>query len=420
MTTATATGSQTAYDAITRLFEGEPEAKANPVPLYHAIREHDPIYFRESPYGNAWHLTHYPDIAAALKDPRFSAERNFGDGNDARMREMPAVEQERVAEFRRYGELWMLTRDPPDHTRLRGLVLKAFTPRVVESLRPHIEAIVDDLLAAIGTQSETDVIQSLAYPLPATVIAELLGVPVADRDRFRRWSDSLVNVQSFKDEAAFADFREMVDYLRAAAHARAGAMGDDLLSNLIAAREANDALTEDELIAQAMLLLVAGHETTTNLIGNGLLALMNHPDQLAKLEADPALLPNAVEELLRYDSPVQFTTRTVKEDLEFGGRRMQRGQTVFLWLGAANHDPAQFPDPDALDLARAGAKAHLSFATGIHFCIGAALARMEGQIALGALLRRYPQVRRAEAGLVQWRPNPTLRGLARLPVVLKG
>ena len=416
--TVTETSAQTAYDAITRLLAGEPEAKANPVPLYHAIRDHDPIYFRESPYGNAWHLTHYADIAAALKDPRFSADRNFGDGNDSRMQEVSAVEQERIQEFRRYSELWMLTRDPPDHTRLRGLVLKAFTPRVVESLRPHIQTIVDDLLAAIGAQRETDVIQSLAYPLPATVIAELLGVPVSDRDRFRRWSDSLVNVQSFQDEAAFADFREMVSYLRDAAHARGEALSDDLLSNLIAAREANDALTEDELIAQAMLLLVAGHETTTNLIGNGLLALMNHPDELAKLESNPALLPNAVEELLRYDSPVQFTTRTVMQDLEFGGKRMARGQTVFLWLGAANHDPAQFPDPDTLDLARVGAKAHLSFATGIHFCIGAALARMEGQIALGAFLHRYPHVHRGESGPVQWRPNPTLRGLALLPVTL--
>ncbi len=414
----TETGAQTAYDTITRLFAGEPEAKANPVPLYHLIRDHDPIYFRESPYGNAWHLTHYADIAAALKDPRFSADRNFGDGNDVRAQQLSVAEQERVQEFRRYSDLWMLTRDPPDHTRLRGLVLKAFTPRVIESLRPHIQTIVDDLLAAIDTRDETDVIESLAYPLPATVIAELLGVRVADRDRFRRWSDALVNVQSFQDEAAFAGFREMVDYLRATAHARTETLGADLLSNLITAREANEALTEDELIAQAMLLLVAGHETTTNLIGNGLLALMNHPVELAKLEADPALLPNAVEELLRYDSPVQFTSRTVREDGEFGGKRMARGQTVFLWLGAANHDPAQFADPDTLDLARTGAKAHLSFATGIHFCIGAALARMEGQIALGALLNRYPQVRRAESGPVQWRPNPSLRGLARLPVTL--
>jgi len=280
--TATETGSQTAYDAITRLLGGEPEAKANPVPLYHAMRDHDPVFFRESPYGNAWHLTHYADIAAVLKDPRFSADRNFGDGNDVRMQQMSAIEQERLQEFAHYGALWMLTRDPPDHTRLRGLVLKAFTPRVIESLRPHIETIVDDLLADIGAQGETDVIQSLAYPLPATVIAELLGVPVGDRDRFRRWSDSLINVQSFQDEAAFVGFREMVDYLRAAAHARAGALGDDLLSNLIIAREANDALTEDELIAQAMLLLVAGHETTTNLIGNGLLALERITESLAR------------------------------------------------------------------------------------------------------------------------------------------
>lgn len=418
--TATLPAATVADDAIAKIFGRDANALANPVPLYHAMRESAPVHRREESYGVAWHLTRYDDIAFALKDPRFSAERSF---NDPQMRaHLTDAGRERAEEFARYASRWLIAIDPPDHTRLRGLVLKAFTPRVVESLRPRIEGIVDELLNDAATRGEMDVMHDFAYPLPATVIAELLGVPVADRDRFKRWSDSLINVQSFDDEGAHRDFREMVDYLRDAVHARANAdLTSDLLTALVHAREERDALSEDELIAQAMLLLVAGHETTTNLIGNGLLALFRHPEQLRRLRDDPTLLPNATEELLRYDGPVQLTSRTAKAEIELRGTRIAAGSPVILWLGAANHDPARFVNPDALDLARPDAKGHLAFAHGIHFCVGAALARMEGQIALGALLHRFPDVRPAadtDLATPEWGPNPALRGLLHLPVTL--
>ncbi len=312
----------------------------------------------------------------------------------------------------------MLVVDPPDHTRLRTLVQKAFTPRVVERLRPRIEALVKEALDEAEARGSMDLVADLAYPLPVTVIAELLGVPVEDRSAFRRWSDALVGAL---DPVALTDRRSAVLAARDALHAylervvaeRRAAPRDDLISRLVEAEEQGDRLSGPELLAMGVLLLVAGHETTVNLIGNGINALLAHPDQLARLRDEPELIEPAVEELLRYDSPVQLTGRVALEELELGGRRVEPGQMLMLLLGAANRDPRVFAEPERLDLGR-DPNPHLAFGRGIHFCLGAPLARLEGQIAIRELVRRFPTLRLA--GTPERRPTVTLRGFASLPL----
>jgi pimeloyl-[acyl-carrier protein] synthase len=316
----------------------------------------------------------------------------------------------------------MLFRDPPDHTRLRTLVSKAFTPRVIEGLRPHIQQIVDGLLDRVRDRRAMDLIADLAFPLPVIVISEMLGVPAADRDRFRQWS---LDVARSLDAIALpvgpeviergnAARRALADYFRGLIAERRRRPQADLLSGLIAAEEQGDTLSQAELLATCVLLLVAGHETTVNLIGNGMLALLRHPAELRKLGAEPALLPSAVEELLRWDSPVQRTGRITATDVELGGTLIPKGALVSAVLGAANRDPAHFPEPDRLDLARPDNR-HLAFGWGIHFCLGAPLARVEGQIAIGALARRLPGLALA-TDRPEWRESSALRGLRALPV----
>jgi cytochrome P450 len=315
----------------------------------------------------------------------------------------------------------MVFADPPRHTRLRGLVTKAFTPRVVEGLRGRVQAIVDDLLARVEPAGELDVIADLAIPMPTMVIAELLGVPATDRDRLKAWSDdfaAFIGGPTGHDGIARADraIRELTAYFgEAVAHWRREP-GDNLISGLVAVEEWGDSLSADELLATCVILLVGGHETTTNLIGNGLLALLHHPDQLRQLRGDMALIGPAVEELLRYDSPAQMTTRLASEDLTLGGARIGAGQLVKLWLGAGNRDPARFPDPDRLDLGRADNR-HLSFGHGIHFCVGAALARLEGQVALATLVERFPNLVLTGEPLA-YHGTQVFRALKRLPVSL--
>ncbi|POM26855.1 Cytochrome P450 107B1 [Actinomadura rubteroloni] len=330
------------------------------------------------------------------------------------------------------GETWrqgprqrsFLTMDPPDHTRLRRLVSKAFTPRLVERLRPRVTALVDELLdAAAGAR--TDLIAALAYPLPVIVISELLGVPAADRDRFKDWSEALARgldpdfllpeSEIVRREAARAEFNA---YFRALAAERRASPRDDLLSALVAVSDGGDALTEEELLATCVLLLVAGHETTVNLIGNGALALLRNPAQLALFRSQPDAAPAAIEELLRYDPPVQFTLRTAVVDTELGGTPLPKGSFVLLLNGMANRDPSVFAEPDRLDLTRyAGGSAarHLSFGQGIHYCLGAPLARLEGQVALSKLFERNVTM---AAGPVTYRDNLVLRGLESLHVDL--
>jgi pimeloyl-[acyl-carrier protein] synthase len=386
-----------------------PEFVADPYPTYRRLREEDPVH--QSPLG-FWVLTRYDDVVSSLKDPRMTKEP--------------------IAAFvaARFGlpsppggmGLSMLDRDPPDHTRLRGLVSKAFTPRVIEQLRPHIQQIVDGLLDKVEGEPGMDLIEQFAYPLPVIVICEMLGVPVADHERFKGWGldiargldaillppDSPVAQKSMQARHALAAyFRELIAERRTDPR-------DDMLSGLIAAEEAGDKLTEDELLATCILLLVAGHETTVNLIGNGSLALLRHPDQRKRLQGDPGLITTAVEELLRFDGPVQRTARIPSEDVTFGGKTIGKGEMVMPFIGAADRDPAQFPDPDRLDIGRTENR-HIAFGWGIHFCIGAPLARVEGQLAINTLLKRKPKLTLATAE-PQHRQSLTLRGLTSLPV----
>jgi cytochrome P450 len=385
-----------------------PEFVEDPYPTYRRLREEDPVH--QSPLG-FWVLTRYDDVVSSLKDPRLIKEP---------IAAFVAARFGMAAPPTGMG-LSMLDRDPPDHTRLRGLVSKAFTPRMIEHLRPHIQQIVDGLLDKVEGEPGMDLIEQFAYPLPVIVICEMLGVPVADHERFKGWGldiargldaillppDSPVAQRSMQARHALAG------YFRGLIAERRAAPQDDMLSGLIAAEEAGDKLTEDELLATCILLLVAGHETTVNLIGNGSLALLRHPDQRKRLQEDPGLITSAVEELLRFDGPVQRTARIPSEDVTFGGRTIGKGEMVMPFIGAADRDPAQFPDPDRLDIGRADNR-HIAFGWGIHFCIGAPLARVEGQIAINTLLKRKPKL--ALAAPPQHRQSLTLRGLTTLPV----
>jgi cytochrome P450/class 3 adenylate cyclase len=384
-----------------------PEFHANPYPFYHRLRLQDPVH--QSAMG-FWVVTRYSDVVTVLRDARFGRE-DFGPMVSA----VYGEDSERVPRP-------MVFRDPPAHTRLRSLVSKAFTTRVVQGMRPHIQEIVDRLLDRVQGAGAMDVISALAYPLPVTVICEMLGVPDCDHDSMRRWS---ADITRSLDALGLPSDREIVRRGRAARHALGeyfrGLLPErrrnpraDLLSLLIAAEEQGDKLTEDELLATCVLIFIAGHETTVNLIGNGLLALLQHPDQLEVLKENTQLLASAVEELLRYDSPVQRTARVTKTEVELGGKTIPRHALVVAAIGAANRDPERFPDPDRLDLARPD-KDHIAFGFGIHFCLGAPLARIEAQIALGTLLRRLPQLELA-TGTPQWRESSTLRGLKELPI----
>ena len=377
--------------------------RENPYPLYQFLLASAPVQWNDT--LGAWTLARYADVVASLTDARFSADRTRQD--------LPEL-----AESYQFAKS-MLVSDPPDHTRLRALVQKAFTPRMVEQLRPRIIAIVGELLDRIAQRDGAfDVIADFAHPLPVVVIAELLGVPAEDRVRFSEWSavlaaslDPLVS-EDLANRVPGA--RDAVDaYLRGIIAERRKQPRSDLISALVAAEERGDVLSEPELVVMCRLLLIAGHETTVNLIGNGTNALLRHPDQFAKLREDPGLITSAIEELLRYDSPVQMTGRIATEPVQFDGHTVQPGEWILPLLGAANHDPAQFADPERLDITR-NPNAHVAFGRGIHFCLGAPLARLEGQIAIGALVRRFPSL--ALAGEPVRRKQITLRGLQSLPV----
>ncbi|MCH8995266.1 MAG: cytochrome P450 [Chloroflexi bacterium] len=389
-----------------------PEAQANPYPLYRQLREQDPVHRSELMDG--WVLTRYDDVVAVLKDARFSANRRKARN---RFAQQAVAMEEQAGPLARANT--MLSSDPPDHTRLRGLVGKAFTLRVVETMRSHIQEIVDDLLDAVQETGRMDIIQDLAYPLPVIVIAEMLGIPPEQRDTFKRWSDDLVAtlggplVSPETLERGRGSAEEMGEYFHGVIEQRRREPKDDLLSGLIAAEERGEVLSEEELLATCMLLLAAGNETTTNLIGNGMLALFRNPDQFEKLRADPSLTESAIEEFLRYDGPVQGTGRVAKEEIEIGGQVIEEGQLAFCMLGAANRDPAQFSNPEDLDITRQDNR-HIAFGFGIHFCLGAPLARMEAQIAFPTLLRRMPNLRLVDND-VEWGGSFILRGLKRLP-----
>ena len=316
-------------------------------------------------------------------------------------------------------EQTMLFADPPEHTRLRNLVSKAFTPRVIEEYRERIAEIVEEILERAESARRLDVIRDLAYPLPVTVIAEILGVPSEDREAFKRWSDDLaVLLDPFVPAPVFERAQEsaleMHRYLRAVFAERRRHPQRDLISRLVLAEEHGDLLSENELFAVCALVLGGGHETTTNLIGNGVLALLRHPEQRRRLQDDAALMETAVDEFLRYESPVQFTGRTATADCEIGGKRIAEGDFVVLGLGAANRDPVEFPYPERLDVGRRENR-HLAFGAGTHACLGGRLARLEASIAIATLLQRFPDLR-PELDEPQWYPAIVSRGLTTLPV----
>jgi cytochrome P450 len=397
-----------------------PQLLQDPYPFYRMLRTTQPVF--RVPIGDIdspgiWILTRHRDVQAVLKDARFSVVRQR-----AKIVEQYADQLALgVAVGEGGGLRSMLVMDPPDHTRVRGLVSKAFTPRRVAALRPRIEAIVAELLDAIGGR-EWDAIDALAAPLPAIVIAELLGVPSKDHRKFKEWSGELVSAVGAGNPLAVREQFEkalarLVEYLSGIIEERrrSSTPGDDLISAMIEAQEERDALTDAELLATSNLLLLAGHETTTNLIGNGTLALLRHPDQLARLRADRTLLRSAIEELLRFDSPVQATARVPVEDVAIGDATLPAHAMVICGIGAANRDPDAFPEPDRLDLARADDQ-HLSFGFGVHFCLGAPLARLEAEVAFGALLDRFPKLELATDEPLTYRSNFILRGLTRLPL----
>jgi cytochrome P450 len=385
----------------------------NPYAIYAEIRAKRSVHYI-SPSGRPFAvLSRYADVQLALRDPRFGREdfanrlrSNLGDGPLGRS-------------FAR----WMLFHDPPDHTRLRSLVMRAFTPRAVEHLNQRIHQIVNQLLDLLDGRHDFDLIADFAGPLPVLVICELLGVPVEDRHLFAGWSTALAasldNLTSpFADilDKGNAAAAGLTDYFRDLLARRRETPTDDLLTGLLQATEAGAHLTEEELLATCVLLFFAGHETTVNLIGNGMLALFRHPDQLEHLRRTPASASTAVEEILRFDSPVQRSSRVALADVELtGGEVVNVGETVALLIGAANHDPLQFPNPGRLDLTRTNASRHLSFGAGIHYCLGAPLARLEAQVAIAELLRRLPSLRLCDRR-VSWRPTFGLRGLAALHV----
>ena len=395
------------------------EFLADPYPVYDQLRTNDPIFW--SAENSYWILTRYADIAALIQNPRLSSNRIA-----AHASRMPDAAKAHFRPFFTAVSSWMLMIDPPDHTRLRGLVSKAFTPRVVENMRALVQQLVEDMLARVKEQGRMDIMTDLANPLPAIVIAEMLGVPGSDQQQFKSWSDDIamglagIDTAATKEElfglydlgqksylALSSYFSDKVAELRL--HPK-----ENLLSALVQAEEQGDRLTEDELFANCVLLMIAGHETTTNLIGNGILALLRNPDQQETLRLTTDLIIPAVEELLRYDSPVQKMGRIALADIHIGGKQIQKGQLVCFSFGAANRDPEQFALPQQLDITRQPNR-HLAFGHGLHYCVGAALARLEGQIAIKHVLSFLPGLRLASENL-EWRRNFTLRGLMSLPV----
>jgi cytochrome P450 len=388
----------------------EPDIMASPYQLYRELREADPVHW--DPFLHAWVVTRYTDIVTVLS--RFSADRTL---TPERLVEMGLGALNPIIQVM---SRQMLFRDPPAHTRLRNLCASAFTPARVAVLRGHIQDIADSLIDRFIRKGSADIVADLAAPMPAIVTAEMLGVPVSDHEKLKQWSidfaEILGNFQHQPDRVArvATSVRDMKEYFREAIREQEINPHEGLVNSLVRAEVDGVRLTEEEIIANCILTMIGGQETATNLIGSGLLTLLRHPEQLRMLQDDPALIPMAVEELLRFESPIQHTARVAHEDFSLGGKLIRRGQSVLAVLAAGNRDPERFPNPDALDLKR-GDKGHLAFGWSAHFCFGAPLARMEGQIAFSTLLRRLKNLKLASEDFI-WRENLGLRGLSGLPV----
>lgn len=389
-----------------------PEVRANPHPYYAAMREQDP-FFPSTFEDDAYLLTRFADCEAVLRDPRWSS--------DPTHREITGTDLD-VRTAMSFGDAHVLLfTDPPDHTRIRKLMSRAFTPRTVEALRPRVQAIVDELLDGVAERGRVEVVNEIGYVVPVTVICEMLGVPVADRDQFGPWSsDASRLLDGVLDEETtnrgLLGAMQIINYLGELIEDRRRTPRDDLLSVLVHARDDGVGLTDEELRLNTLLLFVAGHETTMNLVGNGTYALLRHRDQLERLRTDPDLVPSAIEELLRYDGPVHLSSRVAVTDVEVNGHRFRAGDQALTIIAAANRDPARFPDPDRLDVGRDDGP-HLTFSYGIHYCLGAALARLEGQVVIGSLARRFPDLELV-TDPVTYRDHFVLRGLRELEVAV--
>jgi pimeloyl-[acyl-carrier protein] synthase len=388
----------------------DPEVLANPYPLFEQLRTEAPVHW--DPYLHAWVVTRYADVVTVLH--HFSANRT------PTPEQFAAIGLAELAPLAQVMVKQMLFMDAPDHTRLRSLASTAFTPARVEALRSHIKEILDNLLAPLLQAGRMDVIADLAAPLPAIVTAEMMGLPTSDANQLKDWSadfaEVLGNFQHNPDRASrtLKCVEEMTSYFRDAIKQQRSDPTEGLINALLTAEIDGDRLSEEEIIANCIVTMVGGQETTTNLIGNGVLTLLRHPDQLERLRNDLSLIPSAVEELLRYESPSQHTARICREDTELGGKKIRKGQAVIAVMAAGNRDPERFPDPDRLDLGRTDNR-HLAFGWASHFCFGAPLARIEGQLTFEALVRRTTNMA-VEPGPITWRDNLGLRGLTSLPV----
>jgi cytochrome P450 len=391
-----------------------PSHRNDPHATWRALREAEPVY--RHPVFRFWMLTRYDDVQFVLRDKNFTTDRSAV----PLMRYVNRMSRG-DPQFTAMIQRSLLTLDGPEHARLRGLVSKAFTPRRVERLRPRLQATVDDLLDRAAETGEMDLVRDLAHPLPVIAIAELLGVPESDRDLFAAWSKDLVQLlDPLQATGGIEPLRrachQIFDYFGPLLAARRKEPRDDLLSAMLAAEENGQRLEELDLLALSALLLVAGHETTSNLIGNAVIALLRHPGERKLLQEDPALIDTAVDEFLRFESPIQLTDRAVRSDCEIGGKRIRQHELVGLVLAAANRDPAQFPEPDRLDVGRRENN-HLAFSQGNHFCLGSQLAKLETEIAIGSLLRRFPDFT-GDPDPPAWRRSMIVRGPTALPLKL--
>ncbi len=391
-----------------------PDVRGNPHPVYARMRLEAPVHLSHhfELNGHPWIFTRYQDCVNLLKDPRFTKDQTRK--SDFDMTRIDIESQSALAINRH-----MLTVDPPDHTRLRDLVHKAFTPRMIRELNGRIQEITDDLINAAQPRGEMDFIADFAVPIPVTVIAELLGVPTSDQAKFREWSQIIVKggSQGSNREKTATAVLEFIMYFHNLFEERRAEPQDDLISGLLQVEQDGDKLDSQELISMVFLLLVAGHETTVNLIGNGTLALLNNPDQMRKLRANPSLIHSAVEEMLRYDGPIGISTmRWTLEDMEMYGQLIPANSLVVASLLAANRDPEVFPNPDVFDITREPNR-HIAFGHGIHYCLGAPLARLEGSIAINTLLRRLPHLElTVHPDQLEWHETLLLHGMTAMPV----
>ena len=392
-----------------------PDFVQDPYPVYQVLHATAPVYWCE-PWG-AWLLTGYDDVMTTSQSPDIFANQGR---MEALLRHLPKEIWDELAPLRQHFSSGLMHSDPPDHTRLRLLVTKAFSPRVIEAMRTRIQGVVDNLLDSVQPNSKMDVISDLAFPLPATVISELLGIPVEDREQFSYWAKAITSIQGTgqanPDIALRAqdNLLEVREYFSEIFSQRRREPGDDLISALVTAEEQGDKLNEAELVSTCTTLLLAGHETTTCLIANGILTLLKLPDQLQDLRSNPSLLPSAIDEINRYETPLQRGFKLVAKETRIRGTKIKQGQIVLQMLGAANRDPTYFPNPDRFDIRRTGER-NIAFGHGIHFCLGAPLARLEGEIAIRTVFQRLPKLR-LDTKTVSWAEGTYFRIPVSVPV----